>query len=263
LSETTPAFLRALGRAAPPAEFQLDGVRYTLGRVFKHDFFAATSLYQSESSKVILKIGRQARLGPLPLSWLGRLMTRYEYTALAKAQDIDGIPRLLGRWGPSGIVREFIDGRPLQRGLPVSDHFHSQLRHIVDQLHARGMAYVDLEKAENVLVGDDGRPYLFDFQIAWHIPRRLGGELPPLCWIRRWLQSGDRYHLRKLHRRTRPDLLSADELAESYRKPWYVRMHAAVAGPLRWLRRRVLNRIDPRRTVGERGRVPEQTYGGL
>ena len=85
------------------------------------------------------------------------------------------------------------------------------------------MAYVDLEKCENVLVGDDGLPHLFDFQISWYWSRRWGGELLPLRVMRGWFQRGDRYHLIKLRRRTRPDQLSPEVLAASYRKPWYVR----------------------------------------
>ena len=79
----------------------------------------------------------------------------------------------------TGIVREYIEGHPLARQERVPDAFHSRLRFQIDQLHARGMAYVDLEKCENVLVGDDGQPYLIDFQISWYLPARWGGELWP------------------------------------------------------------------------------------
>ena len=41
-----------------------------------------------------------------------------------------------------------------------------QLRADLAEIHRRGMAYVDLEKCENVLVGDDGAPLLTDFGIA-------------------------------------------------------------------------------------------------
>lgn len=76
--------------------------------------------------------------------------------------------------------------------------------------------------------------------------------------LRRWLQSGDLYHLTKLQRRTRPDQLSEEQLAASYRKPWYVRLHRTITGPFTWVRRRILDRVDPRRGRGERGRISDE-----
>ncbi len=274
MPRTTPAYLRALGRNDPPAEFELNGGVYSLRRVFKHDFFAVTSLYEGAEGKVILKIGRQAWFAIVPLRWVGRILAGREAAALKRLKDVEGVPRLMGRWGTTGIVRRYIEGRPLERGLRVADDFHPRLREVVDQLHARKMAYVDLEKAENVLVGEDDRPYLIDFQIAWFWPAKFGGDLWPICAIRRWLQSGDLYHLNKLKRRTRPDLMSPEELASTYHRPWYVRCYTVATTPLRWARRRLLDRIDPRPPVGpgkggrrlphgERGRVAEDPLGGI
>jgi hypothetical protein len=113
-----------------------------------------------------------------------------------------------------------------------------------------------------VLVGDDGRPYLFDFQIAWYVSPRFGGELWPIRTMRAWFQNGDRYHLLKLHRRTRPDQLSPEQLAASYVKPWYLRVHRWVTMPFTRVRRAILDRIDPRRGDSERGRVVEDTVTG-
>jgi hypothetical protein len=112
-------------------------------------------------------------------------------------------------------------------------------------------------------VGDDGRPYLFDFQISWYLPRSWGGELWPARWIRRRLQDADRYHLLKITRRTRPDLLSPERLAASYRRPWYVRVHALIARPLTLARRWFLNTVDPGRKQGERGRVDDEGTVGV
>ena len=76
--------------------------------------------------------------------------------------------------------------------------------------------------------------------------------------LRRWFQRGDLYHLAKLQRRTRPDQMSPEALAASYRKPWYLRVHRFLTYPFTWCRRRVLDRLDPRRRVGERGRIAEE-----
>jgi hypothetical protein len=189
------------------------------------------------------------------MRWIGRLLAARECACFERLRGVEGIPALLGRWGPTGVVREYIDGEPLRRGARVADDFHARLRALVDTIHAHGMAYVDLEKAENVLVGGDGRPYLFDFQIAWYWPRRWGGELWPARAIRARFQQGDLYHLGKLQRRTRPDQLSAEDLAATYRRPAYVRAYRFATWPLLWMRRRLLDQIAPRRGDAERGRL--------
>lgn len=261
MPKTVPACLTALGREPFPESVDVGDQTYTLRKVFKNDFFAVTAMYEGTGGKVLLKINRRAWFGPVPMRWVGRILVKKEVTALTRLADLSGVPRLLRRWGDTGIVREFVDGVPMRKGKPVGDDFHRQLRCLIDEIHDREMAYVDLEKCENVLVGADGRPYLFDFQISWYVPRRWGGSLWPLTGLRRWFQQGDRYHLLKLHRRTRRDQLSPEQLAASYRRPWYVHVHRLLTGPITWCRRRILDRVDPRRRNGERGRVDKDIIG--
>lgn len=257
-TKTTPRSLTALGGRPLPDSLTAGGKRYTRARTFKNDFFAVTAQYECEGECVLLKVNRQAWFFLLPLGLVGRLLAARECHAMERLRDVDGVPRLIERWGSTGFVREFVEGRPLSKGEHVPDGFHPALRALVAEIHRRGMAYVDLEKCENVLLGEDGKPYLFDFQIAWMLPRRFGGELWPARVLRRWFQAGDRYHLVKLQRRTRPDQLSPEELARSYAKPWYVRWHRRLTWPLTWCRRRILDRVDPKRASGERGRVAEE-----
>ena len=263
LPKQVPPSLTALGRRSLPVEIDVGGSRYTHRRTFKNDFFAVTAMYEGEAGRVLLKVGRQAGFMAVPLAWVGRLLAAREEAALERLADLDGIPRFIGRWGATGFVREFVEGHPLAKEERVADDFHARLRALIDEIHARGMAYVDLEKCENVLVGDDGRPYLFDFQIAWYVPESWGGELWPLRRLRRWFQAGDRYHLIKLQRRTRPDQLSPEVLAASYRRPWYMRAYGRMSRPLTWCRRVILDRLDPRRKHGERGRVHDEESMGV
>lgn len=257
MDRKTPPSLLALGRRSLPTVIEVHGQSYTQRRPFKNDFFAATALYEGPAGKVILKVQRQASFLLIPLDWVGRLLAAREAAALSRLSGVPGVPRLIGRWGRTGIVREYIEGRTLSSKVHVPDDFHERLRGLIETIHARDMAYVDLEKCENVLVGDDGRPYLFDFQIAWYLPRRWGGDLLPARLLRRWLQAGDRYHLIKQQRRTRPDQLTAEARAESYAKPWFVRVHHFFTRPFTRARRALLNRIDPRGKRGERGRIDD------
>lgn len=255
LARSIPPSLTALGRRPLPQEIVVAGRTYLRGRVFKNDFFAATALYEGEAGKVILKVHRQASFLLIPLGWVGRLLAARESACLQRLCGVEGIPRLLGRWGPTGVVRKYIEGIPLRRGERVPDDFHGRLRALVEAIHAHDMAYVDLEKADNVLVGDDGRPYLFDFQIAWYWPARWGGQLWPVRCLRAWFQRGDLYHLGKLHRRTRPDQLSTEALAATYHRPRFVRFYRFLTWPFLRMRRLALDRIAPREADAERGRV--------
>jgi len=252
-----PTWLLALGRETPPQEIELGDARFTLERIFKHDFFAYTALYHAPAGerRIVLKIGRRASVFGFPLSWIGRLHAWHESSVLREVDDIDIVPRFTGRWGKHGLTHEYIDGHPLEKGEHVPDDFFPRLSAGLAEIHRRGLAYVDLEKCENVLVGTDGRPFLFDFQIAWRWPFPSTRSWWPIPWIAGRFQAGDRYHLQKLQRRTRPDLFTPEELAALKRKPFLVRLHGGLTRPFVYLRRQALKRLDPARKRGERGRV--------
>jgi len=164
----------------------------------------------------------------------------------------------MGRYGRYGLVHDFIEGHELARGEKVPDDFFDRLQEGLDEVHRRGMAYVDLEKPENVLVGSDGTPYLFDFQISYRWPFKYGGNWPPFCWILTRLQESDRYHLTKLRRRCRPDTMTEEEIIASKRRPAHIRFYGKLTRPITRVRRMILNRIDPvKKRGGERGRMSD------
>ncbi len=239
---------------------EIDGHPYSYVRGFKHDFFAATGLYGGPDGQIVLKIGRRVSLFGIPMAWTGRFLARREAAAFRLLADLEAVPRFVGMWGGGGaMAHEFVPGHVLRKGERVPDDFFSRLRDAIRVMHARDMAYVDLEKCENVLVGDDGRPYLFDFQIAFRLPP-WARRLPPARWLLRRFQQGDLYHLTKLQRRTRPDQLSPEVLAASYRRPFYIHVHRWLTNPFQAMRRHVLRRLDPVRASGarvERGRIDE------
>jgi hypothetical protein len=247
------AWLKALGEDQPPGLFSLAGRQYRRLAVLKHDFFAATALYQgSDGSKAILKLGRTKEMLALPLDWLGRWLTGRERAAYAAIADLPAVPKLLGSVGQNGFVHAYVEGHPLQRHERVGDQFFDQLANVIDQLHRRDMAYIDLEKRENILVGDDGRPYLIDFQISlrltgWWARRRVAR------WLLGAFQRGDTYHLLKHKRRHRPDLMTEQECAAVKRRSLALRIHRTVATPLTALRRRAL------RSLGQRDQPKQAT----
>jgi hypothetical protein len=258
--ESKHTWLRALGAADMPAEFSLADGTYRHLRTFKHDFFAATGLYEGPSGRVVLKLGRAKSLLGLPMAWLGQWAAEHECDMYRLAEGVPGVPRCFGRLGRTGFAHAFVEGHPLQRHEQVGDDFFPQLGRMLDALHARGMAYVDLEKRENILVGSDGKPWLIDFQISYPGPALDGvirrnwgpGALHRVVprWLRQHLlarlQQGDGYHLLKHRRRHRPDTMSADEIATSYRVGAAVQLHRRLTRPLTLLRRGVLKQLTGR-----------------
>ncbi len=95
-----------------------------------------------------------------------RLMSR-ERGALERLAGLEGIPRLVRHDGASGVlVRSFVPGEPLSQARALPENFFDELDALVEAMHARGVCHNDLHKEQNVLVGDDGRPWLLDFQLA-------------------------------------------------------------------------------------------------
>jgi hypothetical protein len=249
-----PNWLRALGQDNLPAVLFVQKECYRYVRTFKHDFFAATGLYQGTTGLVVLKVGRKAPVLGVPLGWVGAFLARHEAEMLHLAEGTGGAPRLVGRWGETGIVRGFIEGRPLARTDAPNDEFFPILEKMLAAYHERGAAVVDLEKPENILLGADGKPYLIDFQIAWYLPTTRGGATWAARWLLRALQEADWYHLMKHWRRLRPDQLSPEQCARAGRPPFWIRWHRAIFGPLTRLRQGILVLLGARETV--HGRSP-------
>lgn len=165
---------------------------------------------------------------------------RREARLFERTKTVAAVPPFLGTWGETGILHEYVEGGPLTKNDELDDQFFPRLADILDKIHALDVAYVDLEKRENILLGSDGRPYLIDFQISWYLPPNRGGK----TWIARKilhiLQASDRYHLYKHWRRARPDQLDEAQIAKSYQAPFWIRWHRAVFRPITRLRRYIL-----------------------
>jgi hypothetical protein len=134
-------------------------------------------------------------------------------------------------------ARAFIPGHPLAAGERVGDRFFPAILDLLTAMHRRGIAYVDLHKRENILVGDDGQPYLIDFQISFDATHPRLRWLPGIGRVFDLLCRSDLYHLAKHVKRHRPDQELPD-LGDS--RPWWIDVHRAAAAPLREFRRRLL-----------------------
>jgi hypothetical protein len=249
------AWLYALPAGRLPATVTCRGATFTLVETFKHDFFAATGLYRGPTGLAVLKLNRVGDFFGLPLRSIGRFLGQREIRLYRLAHDLPGVPALLGPVGDTGLLHAFVPGHPLGRSEAVSDTFFEELFALLRALHDRQIAYVDLNKRQNILVGDDGRPYLIDFQISLHLPATGWRTLAPVRWLLARFQQADIYHALKHKRRLRPDLLTPDEERIVTRLSIWIRLHRWVARPLTQARRRTLRQLQS----ADEARVPGST----
>jgi hypothetical protein len=234
----------------PPERLEIGGVPYRLVRVFKHDFWAATSLYEAayagegvDFPRVVVKFGRKSNFAGLPLRWTGRLIQRHEQAIYERLAGVEGVPRWVGRIGNYGYALEYMEGAPLDHFDKPPAGYFERMRAIFDAAHARGVAYCDANKRSNMLVGPDGQAVLIDFQISV----RTRDDLPwPLGWLIRrfieYMKHKDIYHLYKHKRRLVPDELTSEEEALSRRRSGLHLLHRKLTKPYRALRRRFLRK---------------------
>ena len=258
-----PAVLRALGNQDPPAELLIDGVVFKRDEVFKHDSWAATALYRGKEFDAVCKMNRSQSIYGFPMKWLGRFLANREAFAYSTLTGIEGIApgcnkiARNGRILPNVVAHQFVPGHPLGNNEEVNEDFFPGLLRILKAVHKKGIAYVDLHKRENILVGDDTKPYLIDFQISYYsAPDRLF-RVPFSRTLLRLLQNSDLYHLTKHVKRHRPEQVEELGLTKYATQPWWIRAHRKVAVPFRQTRRRLLTLIGVR---GKSGRSATEVF---
>ena len=190
----------------------------------KDDGFAETWIVRYKGRKWLYKSyrfrfwwGKAAR--PFARKW-----ARNEMAMCDLLKGIPGTVTTYIKVDDQSFLRDWVEGvdlgqRKLQKRVPGNEFF-DELRETVEQIHARGASYNDLAKKYNVIVTEDDHPVLIDYQIS---TRAYAGRNP----LRRkfnqkfigYMQSEDLRHVIKLKRRNRPDLLTPEEEAASYKLP--------------------------------------------
>ncbi len=249
-----PPLLRALGLSEPPEQIEVAGQACRRIEIFKHDSWAATARYQGEGLDLVCKFNRLQPILGMPMRWLGKRLADREAGALRRLVAVSGIPAELGPIHAEGkrlgnaVAHTFIAGRPFHATDCPDDAFFPVLRDILKAVHESGMAYVDLHKRENIIVGADGSPHLIDFQVCFGLWTKWARASPAAHSILRALQAADWYHLGKHIALHRPDQL--DLLEGKTSRPWLIRAHRRVAVPLRGLRRKLLTTLGVRAKGG-------------
>jgi len=232
--------MHACGRAGLPGSVECAGRTWRLTTFIKHDFFAATGFYADAQTgeKAVLKIARHVRFFGLPMAWLGVLINRREMHFYRRLHACAHVPALIGQVGATGLLHAYVPGAPLTKGIKVSDTFFDEMIALIGQLKEIGIAIVDTNKPENILLGDDGRPWVIDFQISYD-KRAFFFGLWPAGALLRVFSRHDVYHVLKHKKRMRPDLLTDAERYIVEHRSWLIRLHRALTKPYFIVRRRL------------------------
>lgn len=216
-----------------PNQIEAVGCIWHKQRVLQSHWLATTGLYADANGKeIVLKLYRQTPYRGFPMRWFSQLQARHEEKLFAALESEDFIPKCLGRYKNTGIIHEYIPGRPLQRGEQLDPIFFDELEKAFGTMHRKGIAFVDTDKRDNILVATSGKPCLFDFQLSW---KQAFFPFNVLTWpLFLLLRGGDRYHLRKHRLKHTQGALSRAEL--NAMMPWYVKAVRVFTKPLRWIR---------------------------
>lgn len=255
-SKPRPPLFRALGSNEPPESIEVDGQPYRLQEVLKHDSWAATAIYRGLSKQLICKFNRVQSIGVIDMKWLGKRLASRERKALEMLSDLPNLPkpckevRVDGIVAPNAAAREFLDGHPLTSGEIVNGNFFPELKALLAAMHTRGLAYVDLHKRENIIVGDDGKPYLIDFQICFDATNPRIRWIPGIKTLLNYLCRSDDYHLLKHVIKHRPEQAAIAEKELDAVRPWWIKAHRLIAKPFRQMRRKLLVKTGVRTGIG-------------
>lgn len=234
--------MRALGRKNLPETLMIDNVAWELVRTHKHDFWAVTGFYQSAGGEqAVLKMGRTEPFCGMPMEWTGRFLCRRELRFYYRLADLPNVPRVIGRVGSTGFVHEYAKGNPLSRDRHVPDGFFDRLIELMHELHRRGLAYVDANKPQNILLGDDDLPHLIDFQISWDVTEFGDNFLSR--WFLKRLHRADIYHVLKHKKRMRPDEMTDRQWQIVRERTKMTRLHRFLTKPYFKFRRTTFKRL--------------------
>lgn len=163
---------------------------------------------------VLEKQGRQAVLKDYSscnhlFRWLARcFLVPHEADILNRLRGVRGVPGFAGFRGAHGIMIEYVRGNPvnLYKGRNIPSDVIERLRELIDAMHNRGVAHIDLRQRKNILLTESYEPYLIDFTSAVFLGNQWLGRL--FLSILKWI---DRSGLVKMKSKYFPHLLTDDD----------------------------------------------------
>ena len=179
-----------------------------IGRPAARD--ARVRVVEYEGRRAILKdVSRQR---PLARFTFARFLIAREFCLYRALDGLEGVPRAYRMLDKDAFLIEHVDARPaarrfVSRELRRDPAFYDRFLRLVDALHARGVAHLDLHNKKNLLFAEPDRVYLVDFASAVRLPRWL----PFRRRLARALGVFDRFGVLKMKRLMAPQLLTVRE----------------------------------------------------
>jgi RIO-like serine/threonine protein kinase len=146
---------------------------------------------------------------------IGRFLVWRECRAYRRLIDLQGVPALLGTKDGLAVFMEEIDGKDLDSLEPDSslpENFFRDLKDLVNEIHKQGLVHCDLKRAPNIILGNDGKPYIVDWSAALS---KVELKIFPLNLIFKRFIRDDNNAIIKLMLKYRPEDIT-DEEKERY-----------------------------------------------
>lgn len=144
---------------------------------------------------------------------VGPVLIRREFGAMRNLLGVDGIPQLVGRMDKYALAMEHITGTSLEhveQGV-LTNEFYTELAEVIDNMHLHGVAHCDLRSRGNVMLGDDGKPYVVDFAACVYRGRGIN---PFTRWLFNQFVLADNNAVLRIKQRLSPELLTDEDKAE-------------------------------------------------
>jgi serine/threonine protein kinase len=142
---------------------------------------------------------------------IGRFLLWRESTVYERLRGIKGIPMLYRKVDGLALVFSHIEGENLEHlsaGEKPDVQFFERLAGLIRECHDRGVAHCDLKRAANVMIDEQGRPYIIDWAAAITAKEFC---IYPFTLIYKRFMKDDFNAVTKLKMRYCPDSISDEE----------------------------------------------------
>lgn len=140
---------------------------------------------------------------------LGLWLIHKEWKIYSRLVGMNGIPRAVERIDRFAFAMEFVPGKPIQRGEVLPPSFFSRLERVLREIHSKGVVHLDLRHKGNILLSENGEPFLIDFNSSLFFKEK--GILHRVLFpILQWVDYGG---LLKLKQRVSPSSMTSEELS--------------------------------------------------
>jgi len=132
---------------------------------------ADLSQFQKEQTTWVVK--DFSPCSPMIRRTWGRFMVKRELRALLILKGIEGIPAEPFLLDVNALCYRFQPGTTLMDtpSEKINDNFFFEFEAAVQKMHQRGMVHLDIRNQRNVLVTDQGKPVILDFQSSLRLEK--------------------------------------------------------------------------------------------